>query len=164
MWFCCWRFWFRPGPCVFHTQNTKIGIPEFENFSGYVQYWKVIGMSENPRSDEIWGLVPLTAVSMKLPTFWTDSPEVWFLQAEAEVENKRINLSRTRFTHCVGTRPQDVACRLLELVGAPPAEPYEALRKPLIQMYFLCEINFQRYQARQSLLLMSDQWLSELTD
>ena len=28
--------------------------------------------------------VHLTAVSIKLPTFWTDSPEVWFLQAEAQ--------------------------------------------------------------------------------
>ena len=83
--------------------------------------------------------VPLTTVSVKPPTFWTDSPEVWFLQAEALVENKRINLSRTRFTHCVGTLPQDVACRLQELVGAPTAEPYEALRKPLIQMYSLCD-------------------------
>ena len=98
-------------------------------------------MSEYTISDGIQGLCPFIDSFLE-----TSNILVWFLQAEAQVENKRINLSRTRFTHCVGTLPQDVACRLLELVGAPPAEPYEALRAPLIQMYSLCEINFQRYQ------------------
>ena len=106
--------------------------------------------------------VHLTTVSVKLPTFWTDSPEVWFLQAEAQFENKRITSSRTKFTHCVAALPQDVACRLLDLVRAPPAEPYEALRSRLIQMYTLSD--FQRYQALQSLPLLSDQRPSELMD
>ena len=106
--------------------------------------------------------VPLTTVSIKLPTFWTDSPEVWFLQAEAQFENKRIVTSRTKFTHCLAALPQDVACRLLDLIRSPPAEPYEALRSRLIQMYTLSD--FQRYQALQSLPLLSDQRPSELMD
>lgn len=106
--------------------------------------------------------VQLTTISVKLPTFWTDSPEVWFIQAEAQFENKRITASRTKFTHCVAALPQDVACRLLDLVRSPPAEPYEALRRRLIQMYTLSD--FQRYQALQSLPLLSDQRPSELMD
>ena len=31
--------------------------------------------------------VPLMTVSVKLPMFWMDSPEVWFLQAEAQFKN-----------------------------------------------------------------------------
>ena len=42
---------------------------------------------------------------------------------------KRITTSRTKFTHCVASLPQDVACRLLDLVRAPPVEPDEALRR-----------------------------------
>ena len=70
-------------------------------------------MAENPTVPD---LIPLMTISMKLPTFWTDSPEVWFIQAEAQFENKRISASLTKFTHCVASLPQDVACRLLDLV------------------------------------------------
>ena len=80
-------------------------------------------MPEEEGSDISWSEVPLTTVSVKLPTFWTDSPEVWFIQAEAQFEVKRITTSRTKFNHCLAALPQDVACRLLDLVGAPPAAP-----------------------------------------
>ena len=91
-------------------------------------------MAENPTVQDP---IPLTTISVKLLTFWTDSLEVCFIQAEAWFENKRITASRTKFTHCVATLPQDVACRLLDLVRAPPADSYEALRRRLIQMYSL---------------------------
>ena len=32
-------------------------------------------------SKEVSAQVPLLTVFVKLPLFWTDSPEVWFLQA-----------------------------------------------------------------------------------
>ena len=44
----------------------------------------------------------------------------------------------------------------------PPADPYAALRRRLIQMYSLSD--FQRYQALQSLPLMSDHRPLELMD
>ena len=92
----------------------------------------------------IQAVVPLT-VSVKLPSFRTNSPENWFIRAEAQVENKRITAPHTKFTHFVAALPQDVARRLLNLVRAPPAKPYEALRKRQIQMYSLSD--FKRYQA-----------------
>lgn len=83
------------------------------------------------------GCSPIDNCPVKLPSFWTNSPEVWFIQAEAQFENKRIISSHTKFTHCVAALPQDVVCRLLDLVPAPPAESYRALRRRLIQMYSL---------------------------
>ena len=82
--------------------------------------------------------LPLTTFSVKLLTFWTDSPEVWFIQSKAQFENKQI-------TTCVAALPQDVACRLLDLVRAPPSDSYEALRRRLIQMNSLSD--FQHYQV-----------------
>ena len=70
--------------------------------------------------EEVAAQLPLTTVFVKLPSIWTDSPEVWFLQAELQFKNKRITVSRTKFTHCVAAFPQYVACRLLNLVQAPP--------------------------------------------
>ena len=69
----------------------------------------------------------LMNISVKLPTFWTNSPEVWFIQAEAQFENKTITASRTKLMHCVAALSQDVACSLLDLVRAPPIDSYEAL-------------------------------------
>ena len=83
-------------------------------------------MLDKPGSGVIQAAVPLTTVSVELPSFWTNSPEVWFIQAEAQFEKRRITASHTKFTHCVAALPQDVAFRLLDLVRAPPTEPYEA--------------------------------------
>ena len=73
-------------------------------------------MPEEEGSDMFQSAVPLTTVSVKLRTFWTDSLEVWYIQAEAQFENKGKTTSRTKFTHCLAALSQDVACRLLYLV------------------------------------------------
>ena len=86
-----------------------------------------------------------TTVSIKLPTFWTNSPEVWFLQAEAQFAINHVTTSLTKFHHCVAALPQDVATRLIDLIRNPTSDPYATLRNRLIQMYTLS--NFQRYQA-----------------
>jgi len=104
----------------------------------------------------------LTTVSIKLPTFWTDSPEVWFLQAESQFAIKRVTASMTKFHHCVAALPQDVATRLIDLIRNPSADPYTALRARLVNMYTLS--NFQRYQALQSIPVLTDQRPSELMD
>ena len=117
-------------------------------------------MPEEEGSDDTQSAIPLRMVSVKLPTLRTNSPEVWFIQAQCE--NKRVTTSQTKFTHFLAELPQDVACRLLDLVRAPPAAPYKAVRSCLIQMFTLSD--FQRYQALQSLPLLSDQRPSELMD
>ena len=57
---------------------------------------------------------------------------------------------------------QDVVTRLIDLVRNPPTEPYAALRSLLVQMYTLS--NFHRYQAHQSIPVLTDQRLLELMD
>lgn len=66
-------------------------------------------MTEEPGSDMIKAAIPLTMVFVKLPSFWTDSQEVRFLQAEAQFEVKRITASHTKFTQFVASLSQDVA-------------------------------------------------------
>ena len=67
--------------------------------------------------------VSLTTVSIKLPTFWTYSPEAWFQQAQSQFAIKRVTTSLTKIHHCVAALPQDVAICLIDLVCNPPAEP-----------------------------------------
>ena len=39
------------------------------------------------------------AVSVKVPTFWTARPEVWFIQLEAQFASKNITAEETRQVH-----------------------------------------------------------------
>ena len=110
----------------------------------------------------IQGAIPLTTISVKFLSFWTNSLEVWLIQAEAQFEKKKIRSTRSKFTHCVAALPQDVACRLLYLVQGPLVKPYKALRRCVIQMYSLRD--FQIDQALQRLPFLFDQCPSELMD
>ncbi len=55
--------------------------------------------------------LPLMTISVKMPTYWTDSPEVLFIKAEVQFKNKRITGLRTKFTYYVAVLP---------VVRAPP--------------------------------------------
>ena len=46
---------------------------------------------------------------LKLSTFWPDSAEVWFAQADAQFDIRNISSSRSKFYHAVAALPQDVA-------------------------------------------------------
>ena len=41
------------------------------------------------------------AVSVKLPEFWPDDPEVWFIRVEAQLRSRAITQDQTRFDYVV---------------------------------------------------------------
>lgn len=42
-----------------------------------------------------------SAVSIKIPPFWTDKPEVWFYQVEAQFQISKITSEETKFNYLV---------------------------------------------------------------
>ncbi len=44
---------------------------------------------------------PFAHVPVKLPTFWTTDPDMWFFQAECSFNRSRITTSYTKFEHVV---------------------------------------------------------------
>ena len=75
---------------------------------------------------------------MKLPTFWTVQPEVWFVQAEAQFRLRRIETDETRYYYVVAALDQDTATRVLDLVNNPPvSDKYEALKIRLLDTFGL---------------------------
>ena len=75
-------------------------------------------------------------VSMKLPTFWPDMVEVWFVQADAQFAIRSLTLSKTKFYQALAVLPQEVASQILDLIRTPPAgDPYGVLREGLITLY-----------------------------
>ena len=103
----------------------------------------------------------LNTVSVKVPAFWPDSAEAWFMQVETQFALKGVTTSLMKFYYCVSSFNQETANQLLDLIKSPPSsEPYEALKKRLLRLFALDD--FQRYEAISSLPLSGDMKPSKL--
>ena len=79
-----------------------------------------------------------SAVSLKLPKFWTDAPEVWFIQAEAEFGTRQITQDATKYNYLVAALDKDTAMGVLStLRTVPQANKYAALKTRLLATYGL---------------------------
>ena len=73
------------------------------------------------------------AVALKLPTFWTAQPDVWFAQAEAQFNLRGITADDTKYYYVVAALDQDTATRVLDLISHPPEDSkYSTLKGRLI--------------------------------
>ncbi len=97
----------------------------------------------------------LNSVSVKVPAFWPDSAEAWFVQVEAQFALKGVTSSTTKFYYCVSSFNQETANQVLDLIKSPPSsEPYEALKTRLLKLFALDD--YQRYEAISNLPLSGD--------
>ena len=78
------------------------------------------------------------AVSVKLPEFWPEEPDVWFIQAEAEFDLRKITQDSTKYSHVVTKLDRETASKLRDFLRAPPADnKYAALKGKLVNRYSL---------------------------
>ena len=72
------------------------------------------------------------AVALKLLTFWTTQPEVWFAQAEAQFALHPITADETKYFYVLASLDQETATRLLDLISRPPDDDkYKRLKDRL---------------------------------
>lgn len=82
--------------------------------------------------------IEANAVRVKLPTFWSNNPITWFIQAEAQFSLGRITIDSSKYYHVVATLPQDVAESISDLLQNPPANNmYAKLKSTLIERHSL---------------------------
>ena len=80
------------------------------------------------------------AVAVKLPTFWSAQPDVWFAQVEAQFHLRGITAGDTKYYHVLAALDQDTATRLIDLITSPPADnKYTALKTRLTETFGLSE-------------------------
>lgn len=80
----------------------------------------------------------LFAMQIKLPPFWTSSPETWFIQAEAQFNIGRIQKDSSKFYYVIASLPQDVADSIHDILQNPPEiNQYDAIKKILIERHSL---------------------------
>eukprot|EP00794_Sanderia_malayensis_P010299 gene10299-biopygen8463 len=79
-------------------------------------------------------LQPVAAVSLKLPPFWPNDPELWFAQVECQFEARSINVQNTKFNYVVAILQPEIAQEVRDLLVHRPAQnPYDRLKEALIK-------------------------------
>ena len=76
------------------------------------------------------------AVALKLPTFWTHQPRVWFAQAEAQFRLREITVDDTKYSYLLAALPEEVAVRALDFIESmahsESGSKYEDLKSRLL--------------------------------
>ena len=83
----------------------------------------------------------VTKVSVKLPDFWTEDPDLWFLHTEAAFRNAQITQSKTKFDHIVQKLPQKIMVSVHSLImgsAASSETPYKDLKAKLVSSSQAC--------------------------
>ncbi|KAG1663251.1 hypothetical protein GQR58_020488 [Nymphon striatum] len=115
-------------------------------------------------SDTIGSASTTSAVSMKLPEFWSASPTVWFAHAEAQFHLRSITDQKTKFYYVVAALPESVALRITDLLQTPPADvdAYDGLKSRLLDTFSLSA--YQRAEAILGYPMLGDERPSQLMD
>ena len=78
----------------------------------------------------------VSAVSLKLPEFWINSPEVWFARVEAQFGTKKITEDQTKYDYTVSALDFRTAEEVQGLLINPPDNnKYLTLKQALIKAF-----------------------------
>lgn len=76
----------------------------------------------------------------KLPVFWSNMPDVWFIQVEQIFSINRITSDVSKYRHVVAVLPQEAMGNVVDLLRNPPNEnKYEMLKEALISRHSMSE-------------------------
>ncbi|KYN23218.1 hypothetical protein ALC57_04362 [Trachymyrmex cornetzi] len=87
-------------------------------------------------------------ITLRIPPFWPEEPELWFAQIEGQFELCRITSDHERYIHALSKIEPKQAKEVKDIIINPPSsEKFEALKKALIQRL----TDSQEYKIRQLL-------------
>jgi len=81
--------------------------------------------------------VELGSIAVRLPTFWSSSPELWFAQVEANFDNRnpKITSDTSKYNHVLQALPLEVLEDCEHAVQAQGQDRYGKLKTALIKIY-----------------------------
>lgn len=75
-------------------------------------------------------------VSVKVPPFWNDSPDIWFVQVESQFSNAGITTDESKFNTVVGAIESKILSHVREAVLNPPVgTKYTNLKEKLLKEF-----------------------------
>ena len=78
----------------------------------------------------------VSAVSVKLPEFWPEDPEVWFLRVEAQLRTRSVTQDQTKFDYLVASLDNTTAAEVKAVLSNPPTEDkYGTLKQALLSAF-----------------------------
>lgn len=78
--------------------------------------------------------------SFKLPTFWSEYPDAWFIHAEVQFTLNEVTDETIKYNQVLVSLPQDIICKVLDCIQNPPtSNKYEHLKKALCERLSLSE-------------------------
>lgn len=82
--------------------------------------------------DAATGATVVGRVAVRLPPFWPEDPEVWFVQAEAQFQISGVKEDTTKFYHVISQLDQKYIKEIKDIVKNPPTTgKYEKLKQEL---------------------------------
>lgn len=79
-------------------------------------------------------------VGVKPPPFWKTNPTLWFVRLEAQFALSKISCETTKFYHVVAAIDADILSSVSDIIVNPPTtNPYESLKKRLIESHSASE-------------------------
>lgn len=80
------------------------------------------------------------ATSLKLPSFWMNHPEAWFIHIETLFNAKRISTDNTKYEYLIISLPQEIIISVIDIIQNPPTENrYVYLKNKLLERHSLSE-------------------------
>ena len=82
------------------------------------------------------GIESVDLVGLKLLTFWTDRPSVWFRQAKAQFRLRKITVEETKFNHVLIALDNRTSGEVEHVIDNPhPKTPYTTLKEALLEAF-----------------------------
>lgn len=76
----------------------------------------------------------VSKITIRVPPFWPDDPELWFAQLEGQFALCNITKDETKYAHVLSRIEPKQAREIRDVITQPPsAGKYEAIKKALIQ-------------------------------
>ncbi|GFV55859.1 peptidase A2 domain-containing protein [Trichonephila clavipes] len=77
----------------------------------------------------------MSAVSIKIPPFWTDRPEIWFYQVEAQFQISKISLEETKFHYLVSQLEPKYVENIWDIVNSKSDTKYTDSKNRLLSLF-----------------------------
>ena len=91
------------------------------------------------------GAAMAAAVSVKLPPFWPDKTDLWFVQADAQFTIKNITTEKTKYAYLVTMLDSQTATQVMDILQAPGDTPYTALKTRLTKVFAITDAHCGAY-------------------
>ena len=135
------------------NSSVAAGLSAFQQ----AQAWASASKEPSSSFPGIASLDSVDVVGLKLGTFWTDRPAVWFAQAEAQFKIKNITVESTKFHHVLVALDNQTSGEVEHVITDPPVDtPYSTLKEALLEAY-------ERTPAQKDREFMAIRSLGDLT-